>query len=103
MKIRIAQDKLETILDALAKLGTVQRRNLSAEDVTNQLVDIQARLRNLQQMEASLLQIMKRSGSVGDVPKVAKELSDVRESIEQIDAQLVNLILCVTFDFQDNR
>jgi len=91
MQIRVPQEKLEFTLDALAKLGSVQRRKISAEDVTNQLVDIQARLRNLRQTEASLLQIMKRSGSVGDVLKVAKELSDVRQSIEQIDAQFKNL------------
>jgi hypothetical protein len=91
MRIRVPQAQLETTLDALAKLGTVQRRKLSAEDVTTQLVDIQARLRNLRQTESSLLQIMKRSGSVGDVLKVTQELSKVRESIEQIDAQLKNL------------
>ena len=91
MQIRVPQEKLEPTLDALAKLGSVQRRKIGAEDVTNQLVDIQARLRNLRQTEVSLLQIMKRSGSVGDVLKVAKELSDVRQSIEQIDAQFKNL------------
>jgi hypothetical protein len=91
MQIRVPQDKLDTTLDALAKLGTLQRRNLSAEDVTTQLVDVQARLRNLRQTESSLLQIMKRSGSVGDVLKVSQELSKVRESIEQIDAQLKSL------------
>lgn len=91
MKIRVPQDKLEITLDTLAKLGTVQNRQLTAEDVTNQLVDTQARLRNLRQTENSLLTIMQRSGSVGDVLKVAQELSKVRQSIEQIDAQLKNL------------
>ncbi len=91
MQIRVPSDKLETTLDALAKLGTLLRRNLSAEDVTTQLVDFQARQRNLRQTESSLLQIMNRSGSVGDVLKVAQELSKVRESIEQIDAQLKSL------------
>ncbi len=91
MKIRVPQNRLETALDALAKLGTVQRRNLTAEDVTDQLVDVRARLRNLRQTENSLLEIMKRSGSVGDVLKVSQELSKVRESIEQIDAQLKSL------------
>jgi hypothetical protein len=38
-----------------------------------------------------LLQIMNRTGSVGDVLKVSQELSKVRESIEQIDAQLKSL------------
>jgi hypothetical protein len=91
MKIRVPQKRLETTIDALAKLGTIQRRNLTAEDVTDQLVDVRARLRNLRQTENSLLDIMKRSGSVGDVLKVSQELSKVRESIEQIDAQLKSL------------
>jgi hypothetical protein len=91
LQIRVPQDKLETTLDSLAKLGTVQRRNISAEDVTNQLVDFQARLRNLRKTESTLLQIMNRSGSVGDVLKVAQELSNIRQSIEQIDAQLQSL------------
>jgi archaellum component FlaC len=91
LQIRVPQDKLETTLDSLAKLGTVERRNLSAEDVTNQLVDFQARLRNLRKTESTLLQIMNRSGSVGDVLKVAQELSNIRQSIEQIDAQLQSL------------
>lgn len=34
---------------------------------------------------------MERSGSVGDVLKVAQELSNVRQSIEQISAQLKSL------------
>jgi hypothetical protein len=34
---------------------------------------------------------MNRSGSVGDVLKVAQELSNIRQSIEQIDAQLQSL------------
>lgn len=91
MQIRIPQNQLETTLDTLAKLGTVQRRTLTAEDVTDQLVDNEARLRNLRKQESTLLKIMERSGSVGDVLKVADQLSKVRQNIEQIDAQLKNL------------
>jgi hypothetical protein len=97
MQIRVPQANLETTLDTLAKLGTVQRRNLHAEDVTTQLVDIQARLKTLRQTENSLLQILKRSGSIGDVLKVTQELSKVRQSIEQIDAQQKSLTTRVAY------
>lgn len=91
MQLRVPQEKLEVMLDELAVLGTVQNRNIKAEDVTNQLVDAEARLRNYRKQEATLLKIMERSGSVGDVLKVAQELSNVRQTIEQVDAQLKNL------------
>jgi hypothetical protein len=91
MQLRVPQEKLEVMLDELAVLGTVQNRNIKAEDVTNQLVDAEARLRNYRKQEVTLLKIMERSGSVGDVLKVAQELSNVRQTIEQVDAQLKNL------------
>lgn len=91
MQIRVPQAKLDATLEQLAELGTVQRRTIAAEDVSNQLIDLQARLRNLQKTEEMLLEIMERSGSIGDVLSVAQELNNVRASIEQIDAQRKSL------------
>lgn len=91
VQIRVPQEKLETTLDALAKLGSVENRGLTAEDVSEQLVDSEARLRNLRKSEEVVLKIMERSGSVGDVLKASQELSNIRESIERIDAQLKSL------------
>ncbi len=91
LEFRVPQQRLETTLNALAKLGTVENQMITAEDVSDQLVDVQARLRNLRKSEEMILKIMERSGSVGDVLKAANELSTIRESIERIDAQLRNL------------
>ena len=91
VEIRVPQERLEITLEALAKLGTVENRALTAEDVTEQLVDSEARLRNLRKSEEMVLKIMERSGSVGDVLKASQELSNIRESIERIDAQLKSL------------
>jgi hypothetical protein len=60
-------------------------------------VDIQARLTNLRKTEVNLQKIMDRAGSVRDVLSVAQELSQVRQSIEQIAAQLKNLQNQVTY------
>jgi predicted nucleic acid-binding Zn-ribbon protein len=91
IQLRVPQNILESTLEELAKLGTVENRNITAEDVGDQLVDFQARLTNLRKTEASLQKIMDRAGSVRDILSVAQELSNVRQSIEQIDAQLKNL------------
>lgn len=91
MQIRVPQDKLDTTLNNLVKLGTVQSRSLVAEDVTDQLVDNDARLRNLRKAEEITLKMMERSGSIGDVLKVSQELSRIREQIERLDAQQKSL------------
>jgi hypothetical protein len=91
MQLRVPQSQLDATVAALAKLGTVQRQSLTAEDVSNQLVDYEARLRNLRRAEETVLQILDRSGNVDDVLKVTQELNTIRGSIEQIDAQLKDL------------
>lgn len=103
MQIRVPQAKLDATLGQLAELGTVQRRTISAEDVSNQLIDLQARLRNLRKTEEMLLEIMDRSGSIGDVLSVAQELNNVRASIEQIDAQRKSLQGRVDYSIIDIR
>ncbi|MGD1861197.1 MAG: DUF4349 domain-containing protein [Leptolyngbyaceae cyanobacterium] len=91
LQLRVPQNNLEAALDALRKLGTIETQSISAEDVSTQLVDLQAQIRNLRKSEESLLEIMERSGSIADVLEVSRELSTVREAIERNDAQLKNL------------
>ena len=91
VKMRIPQNLLETTLNQLAELGNVQNRSISAENVGDQIVDFQARLSNLRRTESNLQKIMDKSGSVKDILSVAQELSNVREKIERITAQLKSL------------
>ncbi|MBW4612223.1 MAG: DUF4349 domain-containing protein [Desmonostoc vinosum HA7617-LM4] len=91
IQLRVPQNQLESTLTELTKLGTVTSRNITAEDVGDRLVDFQARLSNLRKTEANLQKIMDRAGSVKDVLNVSQELSNVRQSIEQIDALLKSL------------
>ncbi|MGF1523534.1 MAG: DUF4349 domain-containing protein [Leptolyngbyaceae cyanobacterium] len=91
VKLRVPQASLEAVLQDLQALGTVQEQSITAEDVSTQLVDLQARLRNLRKSEEVLLGIMERSGEIADVLEVTRELSTVRESIERADAHFKNL------------
>jgi Domain of unknown function (DUF4349) len=90
-KFRVPQAELDRTLSDLAKLGTVEARSIQAEDVSTQIVDSEARLRNLRKSETVVLGIMERSGSVADVLKVSQELGQIRSQIEQIQAQVQNL------------
>jgi len=91
LQLRVPQANLEAALTALRSLGTVETQSISAEDVSTQLVDLQARVRNLRKSEESLLEIMERSGSIAEVLEVSRELSTVREAIERHEAQVNNL------------
>ncbi|PAX53037.1 DUF4349 domain-containing protein [Brunnivagina elsteri] len=97
MQMRVPQSSLDATLDGLAKLGSVKSRNITAEDAGDRIVDFQAQLANLRRTEANLQKIMDKAGSVRDTLSVSQELSNVRNSIERIDAQLKNLQNQVTY------
>lgn len=97
LQLRVPQNRLDITLEQLKTLGKVKNQNLTAQDVSNQLVDYEARLRNLRKAEETVLGIMDRSGEVGDVLQVAQELNNIRESIERINAQLQSLKTRVAF------
>ena len=85
-ELRVPADRLDATLAAIAEVGAVLDRSLTTEDVSNQLVDLQARLSNARQSEEALKQLMERSGDISDVLEVSRELSAVRQSIEQMAA-----------------
>ncbi|MEM9092078.1 MAG: DUF4349 domain-containing protein [Cyanobacteria bacterium P01_F01_bin.53] len=89
--LRVPQERLDVTLDALTDIGEVRSRSISTEDVSSELVDLQARLNNARKSEEALQEIMSRSGEISDVLEVSRELSNVRQSIEQMAAQQKNL------------
>jgi hypothetical protein len=99
LTVRVPQEKLDRTLDDLSALGNVRRRSVNAEDVSTQIVDTDARLRNLKKSETAVLALLdglrptegQRSGNVNDILKVSQELSRIREQIEQLTAQVTQL------------
>ena len=83
----VPSDRFDGALARLSNVGGIRSQNVSAEDVGDQIVDDQARLRNLRRTEADMLKIMDRSGRVGEVLAVENQLSDVRGAIEKLDAE----------------
>ena len=90
-EMRVPAQNLDEALDALTELGEVRDRSITTDDVSAQLVDIQARVNNSRKSEAALQEIMSRSGEISDVLEVSRELSQVRQEIEQMAARQESL------------
>jgi uncharacterized protein DUF4349 len=61
------------------------------DDVTGDVVDLEARIRNLQATETAVEAIMAKAGTIDDVLTVESQLSDVRGDIEQLTAKAADL------------
>ncbi len=62
--------------------------SVSSEDVTEQVMDLEARLHTYQNTEKQLLEIQKQATNVKDTMEVYKELNEIRYKIEATESQL---------------
>ena len=92
---RIPADRWETALDTLRSLNglttKVVAEHTEAVEVTGQVVDLEARVRNLRASEVALQGIAEKATKVTDVLEVQARLTEVRGQIEQLTAQLKDL------------
>lgn len=89
---RIPVDRWEETLTGLRSLALkVLDEQIEAVEVTGQVVDLAARIRNLEASEEALQAIAARATEIKDVLAVQKELTDVRGQIEQLAAQKQDL------------
>ncbi len=87
--IRVPAERLTEALDAIeADASQVLSRNESGEDVTREYTDLKSRLRNLEDAEAQLREIMASATKTEDVLSVFNQLTQVREQIEIITGQI---------------
>lgn len=91
MTLRVPAKLLKTTIASLENLGTVMHRTVSAEDVTEKYVDIDARLKNKVVLRDRLKQLLEKATAVKDILAIETELNRVQSDIDSMTAQLKSL------------
>jgi len=87
--IRIPSDKFDKGISNVKNNSLkIKSENVTGQDVTEQYVDLDAQLKNLQATEKQFLEIMKQAYKIDDILAVQRELSNVRGQIERIQGQM---------------
>ncbi|HEY6458982.1 MAG TPA: DUF4349 domain-containing protein [Polyangiaceae bacterium] len=85
--IRVPRDRFDETLARIEKLGEVTHRDIKAQDVTDQYVDLQARLKNAYAIRDKLTELLSRA-AVKDAIEIEKELGRVTEDIERMEGKM---------------
>jgi hypothetical protein len=87
--IRVPSSSFNSFMKSVAGLGELEESSRTAQDVTEEYVDIEARLKNKKTEEARIAKLLaEATGKLTDVLQVEKELSRVRGEVEQIEGRL---------------
>ncbi len=88
MTVRLPAEGLDSVIERIAQLGKVLQKQIGAEEVTEEYVDLSSRKRNLVKEEERLLELLKRAGKVSDLLEVEQTVGRVRGEIEQITGRM---------------
>jgi hypothetical protein len=92
LTLRIPAARFDDALSRLHEIGDeVLSESTSEQDVTAAVVDLDARLKNLQSSEAQYRTLMAKAAKIEDILAVQSRLDDVQGQIEQLSAQLKQL------------
>lgn len=78
-------DQVMEEIRGVAKRVVQEKR--TGQDVTEEFIDLEARMKNQKALEGQFLEIMKRAGKVEDALEVQTQLADVRTEIEKLEGR----------------
>ncbi len=92
LTIKVEESKFEEIYNEFKELeGEFEGSSIYESDVTDTVVDLEARLKNYKGVETQFLSILETAESIEDTLAVYKELNDVRLNIERVQGELDNI------------
>lgn len=106
LKLRIPVQSFTNAVNSVETLGEVTSRHLENEDVTEQYIDTEARLKNRIVLRDRLRQLLDKATEVKDILAIETELNRVQGDIDSMEALIKSLkgqVDFATVDLSLNR
>lgn len=86
--VRVPANQFDAAIASIEKLSTnVIHRGISGSDVTEEFIDLEARIRTQKALELQFIEIMKQSGNITDALEVQRQIAGVRTEIEKLEGR----------------
>jgi len=86
--VRVPATQFGSALDQIRSTGSrVIQEKINGQDVTEEFIDLEARIRTQKALELQFLEIMKQAHKVEDALEVQRQVADVRTEIEKLEGR----------------
>lgn len=86
--LRVPEPRFEAVIAQVSKMGTVTKRSVGSDDVTDKLVDLKGRLENAQTSAKRLRELLAQANGVDSVIVLERELTKRETDVETLSGQL---------------
>lgn len=97
LQLRVPSAKLDALLPDVEGTGKVLDKQLSTQDVTEEYIDTESRVRNLRKAEERLIEHLDRTGELKDIVLIENEINSRREQIERLEGRIKYLSHRIAF------
>lgn len=98
LTIRVPAENFDNLLkDATDGVDRFDSKEINVKDVTEEFLDIEARVKTKKELEARYLEILKKAKNVTEMLEIEKQSGELRAEIESIEGRLKYLQNNVSF------
>lgn len=87
LRVRVPSKLFDTAVKQFSQLGKVLSHTSAGEDVTAQIVDLDARIKTLAAEEQQYRELLRQARRISDIMEIRDRLTDIRSEIESMQAQ----------------
>ncbi len=89
LSVRIPTQNFQQFIDGVSQgVAYFDRKDITQQDVSEEFVDIEARLKAKRELEKRYLELLKQAKNVKEMLEIERELSSIREEIEAKQGRL---------------
>ena len=89
LMIRVPAEHFDQLLqEAIAGVDQLDSREITISDVTEEFLDIQARLRTKKELEGRYRELLKQAVAVTEILEIEKQLGQLRTEIESVEGRM---------------
>lgn len=86
---RVPEDKFNTLIDRVSSLAEkVESKNINSSDVTEEFIDVEARIKTKKELEARYKEILKKASRVDEILNIEREMGNLRAEIESLEGRM---------------
>ncbi len=86
--VRVPSTQFGLAFDAIKKLASnTPAEQVTGQDVTEEFIDLEARIKTQKALEIQFLEIMRQASKVADALEVQRQIADVRTEIEKLEGR----------------
>ncbi|WP_353129130.1 DUF4349 domain-containing protein [Parapedobacter pyrenivorans] len=87
--VRMPANHFDALLaDATAGVGKFDSKDIGIQDVTEEFVDVQARIRTKKELESRYLELLKKANQISEILEIEKQIGELRADIEAAEGRM---------------